>query len=104
MQITSDQTEYNFSKQLMLVMLKKRLYLRRFLASFVNFCITTAFEIFCELFLNFWMTTPRIFIVEPTFCERYKNHKFDNFKTHKNLFFDEVLHCIKSACVSMYSV
>ena len=43
MQITSDQNEYDFSKQLRLVtLLKKRL--QRFLASFVNFYITTAFE------------------------------------------------------------
>ena len=54
MRITSDQNEYDFSKQLLLVnMLKKRLYLRRFLASFVDFCITTAFETFCKLFCKF---------------------------------------------------
>ena len=35
--------------QNMLVMLKKRLDLRRFLASFVNFCVTISFETFCEL-------------------------------------------------------
>ena len=33
------------------------------------------------------MTASRPFIVEPAFCERDKNHKLDNFKTHKNLFF-----------------
>ena len=48
------------------------------------------------------------FIVEPAFCEREKNHKFDSFKSHKNLFFNEVefyyvrfLHCIKSVCISV---
>ena len=53
MRITSDQNEYDFSKQLILAnMLKKRIYDRRFLASFLNFCITTAFETFCELFFK----------------------------------------------------
>ena len=85
-------------------MLKKGLYPRRFLASFVNFCITTAFETFCESFFKFWMTASRIFIAEPAFCEHDKNHKFDNFKTHKNIFFNEVFRCIKSVCASMYSV
>ena len=41
------------------------------------------------------MTASRLFIVEPAFCERDKNHKFDNFKIHKNLFFNEVLHYIE---------
>ena len=57
------------------------------------------------------MTASRFFIVEPGSCERQKNHKFDNFKTHKNLFLNEVafyfiwlLHCIKSVCISLYSV
>ena len=27
------------------------------------------------------MTASRFFIIEPAFCERDKNHKFDNFKT-----------------------
>ena len=57
------------------------------------------------------MTASRFFIVEPAFRERDKNHKFDNFKTQKNLFFNEVpfyfvwlLHCIKSVRISLYSV
>ena len=49
----SDQNEYDFSKQLILVnVLKKRLYFRLFLVSFVNFCKTTAFETFCKLFFK----------------------------------------------------
>ena len=49
MQITSDQNEYDFSKQLgLMTMLKKRL--RHFLESLVNFYITMAFETSCELF------------------------------------------------------
>ena len=27
------------------------------------------------------MTASRFSIIEPTFCERDKNHKFDNFKS-----------------------
>ena len=54
MRITSDQNKYDFSKQLILAhMLKKRFYLRRFLVSFVNLCITSAFETFCEIFYKF---------------------------------------------------
>ena len=37
------------------------------------------------------MTASRFFIVEVAFCERDKNHKFDNFKAHKNLLFNEVV-------------
>ena len=40
-----------------------------------------AFETFCELFYKFLDESFRFFIIEPTFCERDKNHKFDNFKT-----------------------
>ena len=41
-------------KQLIPVtMLKKRLYLRRFLVSFVNFYTAMAFETFCKLFFKF---------------------------------------------------
>ena len=29
------------------------------------------------------MTASRFCIIEPAFCERDKNHKFDNFKTVK---------------------
>ena len=76
MQITSDQNEYDFSKQLRLVtLLKKRL--QRFLASFVNFYITTAFETL-QIVLDDCF---RSFTIESAFCERDKNHKFDNFKT-----------------------
>ena len=53
----------------------------RFLASFVNFCIMTAFETFANYSTNFWMTTSRFFITELAFPERNKYHKFDNFKT-----------------------
>ena len=49
------------------------------------------------------MTASRLFIVEPAFYEHDKNHKFDHFKTHKNLFFNEVLHCIAwKVSVSLY--
>ena len=82
MRITSDQNEYEFSKQLRPVNISyKRLYLRRFLESFVNFYITTASETFCQLSTSFWMTASRFFFIEQAFCERDKNHKFDNFKT-----------------------
>ena len=60
-------------------MLKKRL--RCFLASLVNFYIATAFETLANYFINFWMTASGSFIIETAFCERDKNHKFDNFKT-----------------------
>ena len=36
------------------------------------------------------MAAFRFFIIEPAFYERDKNHKFENFKTHKNLFFNEI--------------
>ena len=42
-------------------MLKKRLYLRCFLASFLNFCKTTASETFFASYSsNFWMTASRL--------------------------------------------
>ena len=80
MRIMSDQNEYDFSKQLRSVnMLKRRLYLRRFLASFVNF--ETYFENnFANYSTNFWMTVSKSFIIEPTFCEHDRNYKFHNFK------------------------
>ena len=89
-QVTSYQNEYDFSKQLILVnMLKKRLYLRRFLTSFVNFYITTAFESFANYSSNFWLTASRFFLLlNRLFVNVIKNYKFDNFKTHKNLFFE----------------
>ena len=65
-------------------MLKKRLYLRRFLAS------RRLLKLFANYCTNFWTTAFRFFIIEPTFCEHDKNHKFGYFKTHKNLFFNEV--------------
>ena len=106
MRITSDQNEYGFSKQPILVsMLKNKLFLRCFLTSFVDFYIMTAFE--TNYSSNFWMADSRFFIAELAFCECDKNHKFDNFKTHKNLFFNEVvfyfirlLHYIKSVRIS----
>ena len=58
-------------------MLKKRLYIRRFYARFVNFYTTTAFETFCELYYKYL----DLDFIEPAFCERDKNHKFFNFKT-----------------------
>ena len=36
---------------------------------------------FSNYFTNLWMPASRFFVVEPAFCERDKNHKFDNFKT-----------------------
>ena len=69
MQITSDQNKYDFSKQLRLVTILK------------NFYIATAFEALANNFTNFWMTASGNCIIEPAFCERDKNHKFDNFKT-----------------------
>ena len=56
-------------------MLKKRFYLRRFLAS------RRLLKLFANYSTNFWTTASRFFIIEPTFCERDKNHKFDHFKT-----------------------
>ena len=53
-------------------MLKKRLYLRHFLAS------RRLMRLFANYF--FWMRTSRFVIIEPTFCER------GNFKTRKNFF------------------
>ena len=46
-----------------------------------NFYIATAFEDLANNFTNFWMTDSGNCIIEPAFCERDKNHKFDNFKT-----------------------
>ena len=62
-------------------MLKKRLYLRRFLTDFVNIFVTKALETFCELFFKFLDGCFQIFYYESAFCERDENHKFDNFKT-----------------------
>ena len=61
-------------------MLKKRLYLGCFLASFVDIYITAAFETFANYSPNFWMTASKFFTVEPAFCKRDKNHKFEKFK------------------------
>ena len=86
-------------------MLKKRLYFRRFLSS------GRLLRLFANYFTNFWPTASRFFIIEWGFDEHDKDHKFGNSKTHKNLFFNEVtfyfiwlLHCIKSACICLYSV
>ena len=46
-------------------------------------------RLFANYSSNFWMAAFRFFIIEPAFYERDKNHKFENFKTHKNLFFNE---------------
>ena len=66
-------------------MLKKRLFLRHFLTSFVNFYITKAFDM--AFSLNFWMNGSRFFIAELAFCERDKNHKFANFKNSQESLF-----------------
>ena len=55
-------------------MLKKRLSQVDFFASLVNFYIA-------NYFTNFQMTASGTFIIKRTFCEREKDHKFDNFKT-----------------------
>ena len=67
-------------------------------------------RLFANYSTNFWTTASRFFMIEPAFCERDKNHKFDNFETHKNLFFNEaafyfiwLLYCIKIVCISLYS-
>ena len=82
MRITSDQNEYDFYKYV--IMLKKRLYLKRFITSRRLLRLSASYS------TNFWTTASRFFIIEPAFCEHDKNHKFDNSKTHKNLFFNEV--------------
>ena len=89
MRITSDQKEYDFYepalKQLRpVIMLKKRLYLRRFLA------IQRLLRLYANQSTNFWTIASRFFIIEPAFYEHDKNHKFDNSKTYKNLFFNGV--------------
>ena len=58
MRIASYPNEYGFYEKVLkrlrpVTMLKKRLYLRHFLAGFVNFCVATAFETFCELFYKY---------------------------------------------------
>ena len=66
-------------------------------------------RLFANCATNFWTTASRVFIIELAVCGRDKNHKFDDFKTHKNLFLNEVafyfiwlLHCIKvSASLSI---
>ena len=77
----------------------------------VNLYIRRLLRLFANYSTNFWTTASRFFIIEPAFCEHDKNHKFDNSKTQKNLFFNEVafyfiwlLHCIKIVCKSLYSV
>ena len=52
-----------------LLCLKRGFLLGVFLASFMNFCVMTAFEIFVR---NFWMIAFRLFIVEPTFVSMIK--------------------------------
>ena len=64
--------------------------IRIYVISFVNFHISTASETYANYSTNVWTTASRFFTIEPAFCEGDKNHKFDNFKTHKNLFFNEV--------------
>ena len=89
-------------------MVKKRLYRRHFLAKFLRKRLLL--RVLANYSTHFWTTASRFFIIEPAFCECDKNHEFDNFKTNKNLFFNEVafhfiwLHCIKSVCISLYSV
>ena len=48
-----------------------------------KFCEFLHNDGFCDLWnfsSNFWMTASRFFNIEATFCERDKNHKFDNFE------------------------
>ena len=72
-------------------MLKKRLHLRHFLTRFVSFYTATAFETFCKLFFKLLDGCFHIFLLlNRLFLNVYKKHKFDNFKTDKNLFFNEV--------------
>ena len=56
-----------------------------------KFCELLRKRLLLRLFANystdFWLTASRFFIIELAFCERDKDHKFENFKTHKNLFF-----------------
>ena len=56
LRFTSNQSEHKtrviMIYQNMLIMFKKRLCLRRFVANFMNFCVMTAFEIFCESFFK----------------------------------------------------
>ena len=69
-------------------MVKKRLYRRHFLAKFLRKRLLL--RVFANYSTHFWTTASRFFIIEPAFCECDKNHEFDNFKTNKNLFFNEV--------------
>ena len=46
------------------------------------------------------MIGSRFFIIELAFCERDKNHKFDNFKTPKNHFFNEVADFLSDYCAA----
>ena len=61
-------------------MLKNRLS-QTFFASLVNFYIAEAFETLASYFTDFWMTASGSSVIETAFCERGKNHKFENFKT-----------------------
>ena len=61
-------------------MLKKRLLLRCFLASFVNFYITTAFETYYSS--NFWMTASRSFIIELIETKFFLLQLFESDENH----------------------
>ena len=90
MRITSvivqlNQNEYDLSKQLRPVtMLKNSLYLRCFLASFVNFYITIALRLFVNCSSNFWMTASRFFLLR--LFESDENHVLCSYFRGKQLY------------------
>ena len=75
-------------------MLKKRLYLKRFFPS------QQLFRLFANYSTIFWTTTSRLFITEPAFCKRDKNHKFDNFKTHRISFLMKSRFILSDYCIA----
>ena len=66
-------------------MLKKTLF-QAFSYRFCEFLHNGGFWDFMRIILrefskSFWTTASRCFIIETTFCDRDKNHKFHNLKT-----------------------
>ena len=57
-------------------------------------------RLFANYSTNFWTTASRFYIIEPAFCEHDKNHKFDSFKTRKNLFFNESRFILSDYCIA----
>ena len=93
--------------------IKKEILFQAFSCKFCEFLHNDGFWDFLQviLFDKFLDGCFLIFSVEPAFCERDKNHKFDSFKTDKSQFFNEVafyfvwlLHCIRSVRLSLNSV